>query len=203
MEQKYIVVDIETVPNTKLSDWQKSYINKKIENKRGDNKDPIRYSSLNSEFGEILCIGLYISNTDKYHILSDDEPKLLQRFWDCMKDNLGCKIVTFNGKRFDSVYIHKRSCINNINNYNLSIPNRRYDIIRHFDLLEILTNYYTDEYHSLSVFCKLYGIPVTDEHNGSDIYKLYKEGNLEEIYKHCLSDIKLTNQLYLKVRNYL
>lgn len=203
MEEKYIVLDIETIMNQSLSDWQKLYIEEKIANKRGDNKDPIKYGSLNPEFGEILCIGIYISDTDNYHILSDDEPKLLQRFWDYMKDNLGYKIVSFNGKKFDVDYINKRSCINNVNNHNIDIPTRRYETVRHYDLLEILSNFYNNDFHSLQTYCKLYGIPVKDEHNGSDVYKLYKDGNLEEIYEHCLSDVKLTNELYLKVRNYL
>ena len=203
MKRKYFVFDLECVPEENMPSWKSDIIEDKIKNKRGDNKDAIKYASLNAEMGKIIVITIYDSETDKCFVLSGDENTILQSFWDYYKEHIGTTIVGFNSKRFDSVYISKRSCILNINNYGLNIPNRRYDTIHHFDCLEILSNFYTTEMFALDVYCKLYGVHYENDNDGSEILELYQAGKFDEIYTKCLNDVKATNALYKKIYAYM
>lgn len=202
MNNKYIVLDIETIPNQLLSDWCKEYVNKRIEKKRGDNKDPDKYCAIQPEMGQIVCISIGLNGED-FFVLKGDEKSVLSQFWDCLKDNIGYKIVGFNTKYFDIPYIDKRSCILNINNYNIDIPTKKYDKIKHYDLLEVLSNYNPYDGHTLEIYCKMYNVPYENIIDGSEIYTLYKKGDLDAIYSKCLNDVRATDALYRKVSPYL
>ncbi len=203
MNRKYFVFDLECVPEDDMPLWKSDIIDNKIKNKRGDNKDATKYASLNAEMGKIIVITIYDSETDKYFVLSVTEDIILQSFWNYYKEHIDARVVGFNSKRFDSIYISKRSCILNINNYGLIIPNRRYDTIHHFDCLEILSNSYISEMFTLEMYCKLYNVDYDNDNDGNDIVLLYKAGKYDEIYTKCLNDVKATDALYRKIYAYL
>ncbi len=205
IEDKYFVVDIETIPQQNQPEWMKDYIKEKIEHKRGANKDVIKYASINAEFGEICCIVIYNSVDDTMHVFFEEtEEETLQQFWDYLKDNIDYhRFVTFNGKSFDIPYLKKRSSIKRSNCFYIDIPIRRYDINYHYDILEVLSNFGASDFHSLDFYCKLYGITKSNDINGSDIYTLYIKKDYDMIIEKCCEDVLATKELYLRIKNYL
>lgn len=203
MNKNYIVLDIETLPNPDLQDWFKEYINCRIEKKRGDNKDPDKYCQVScAEGGRIFCIALGVNGKD-FVVLKGTEEEVLRVFWDYMKACVGYRIVGFNSKGFDVPYISKRSCILGIDNYGIIIPTRKYYADNHYDLLEVLSNNWGGEMHSLAVCCKMYGVTYDNIDTGGDLLEHYKAGEYEKIYTKCLNDIKATDLLYNKILKYM
>lgn len=199
-----IVIDIETIPNQNISREILSIAEQKIARKKGANNDIDKFCSLNAEFGHICCIGIGEMVGDKFSVITNaetDEGVVLQRFWNYLREGKDIKIVSFNGKGFDVPYILKRSAILGVLP-SVRISTRRYDITQHFDVMEVLTNYFQGEMFSLGAYCKLYGIDNCDTSHGSDIFPLWKAGNIEAIKAHCAADVKATWELYQKIKNY-
>jgi len=184
-----------------------------------------KYCSLNPEFSQIVCICLNKKEqlTEKqiiklqYHdiditeleskniIFSGiNEHKILSSFYEYFsqfKSN-EIKIISFNGKKFDIPTILKRSCILNIKP-TYKFINKKYDIIHHYDIMEILNNFYYDKNTlRLQEYAKIFNIENNDISDGSDVYKLFKENNFNEIEKHCIEDITTTRKLYEKIKIY-
>lgn len=204
-EDKFFCVDIETIPNQNQPDWMKEYIKEKIEHKRGANKDVIKYASLSPELGEICCICSYNSVNDTMNVFFEEtEEEMLQQFWDYLKDNIdNHRFVTFNGLRFDFPYILKRSSIKNVQTFNISLPIRKYYTDKHYDILEVLSNFGQSDMYSLDVYCKIYGITKSNDIDGSDIYSLYLKKNYDTIIEKCCEDVVATKELYLRIKDYL
>lgn len=206
MNNKYIVLDIECIPNINLQDWAMKYVAKRIERKHKENRDPAKYCATTPEFGQIVCICTYVSGED-FFIYKGTEQEILSSFWNDLKDKIGYRIVGFNSKNFDIPYINKRSCINDIVP-TMNIPTRRYDKSFHYDLMEVLSNFNSNDAHTLDIYCKMYGIDnenntIDGNITGADILKLYISGNMEAIYEKCKNDVMATKNLYEKVKDYL
>ncbi len=203
MNKNYIVLDIETIPNINLPDWFKEYILKKTETKRGDNKGNIdKYCQVNCpEAGHVFCIALGV-NGKNFVVLKGTEEEVLRVFWDYIKACIGYRIVGFSSKSFDIPWINKRSCLLGIDNFDIHIPTRKYDTNNHYDLLEVLTNFGSNEYHTLEKFCQMYGVVYENTENGGDLLVHYKAGEYDKIYTKCLNDIKATDLLYNKILKY-
>lgn len=203
MNKNYLVLDIETLPNPELPDWFKEYILQKTETKRGDNKGNIdKYCQVNCpEAGRVFCVAIGV-NGKEFNVLKGTEEEVLRVFWDYIKTCLGYRIVGFNSKNFDIPWINKRSCLLGIDNFDIHIPTRKYDTNNHYDLLEVLTNFGSNEYHTLEKFCQMYGVSYENTENGGDLLVHYKAGEYEKIYTKCLNDVKSTDALYNKIIKY-
>lgn len=212
-----IVLDIETIPNQNLKEFHQEIINRKCETFETN-----KYCSITPEFSQIICIGLNI----KHQLTKIELLKLKEYDLDIEENNImftgineteiiinmykyissfkqsDIKIITFNGKKFDIPTILKRACLLNI------LPtykfiNKKYDMIYHYDIMEVLNNFYYDKNTlKLQEYAKIYGIENNDISDGSEVYKLFKENKLSEIEKHCIEDINTTRKLYDKIKGY-
>ena len=199
-----VILDIETVP-CDMEQWAIDYIDHKISNKRGDNKDPIKYASLTAEFAKLACI-VYRHNGHTFKLYNKSEQELLSAFWGALATipnyiESPLTVVTFNGIGFDIPTLIKRSIINDIATHGIKIPTKKYSTKGHFDVMGVLSGYDISKVHSLDICCKMYNIPF-DNTDGSDIYALYQQGLIEEITDHCEKDVIATEQLYNKIKNY-
>lgn len=130
---------------------------------------------------EASFVGVYSYNQDKY--LS---------FWEKDFDKLGqllqntFLIVGFSINRFDLPVMAKHF------NFNLMALPR-------LDLLEEVEVAYGNRV-GLDILAQtnLNGIKKT--HHGLDAIRFWAEGNLEELEKYCLQDVKVTKELYEFVR---
>ncbi len=128
-------------------------------------------------------------------------------------------IITFNGKRFDIPVIIIRSlryldyllnCKGELFNY-IDIALKTYFSTQ--DKWEDSKPNYTKNYSkfnldlmehfgpgvSLETLCKICGISVKSEGNGSEVEEYYYNGDYEKIARYCAEDVRATYNLYLNM----
>lgn len=126
-------------------------------------------------------VGVYSYNDDAYHCFSEDEfdalGKLFQRAY---------LLIGFSSKRFDIPVLEKYF------SFNLTrIP--------HYDILEELEK----------SFGKRVGLGVLAEANvgagktakGMDAIDFWRNGEIEKLKSYCLQDVKITKEVYEKIKS--
>ncbi len=200
-----IVLDIETKPD-EISEQLANELYGKIEptltaikaKKEGEyiqqKKDEIAESfALSPMTGKILGIGFLLPEADKETYIEDTEEQMLKYISDLFAKGIG-KIVTFNGKNFDIPFIKIRSAILNVH-----IPpifNKKYDVDRHFDVREVLTNFGANQKGTLKEWAIVFGTTPPKD-SGKAIHLLTKEERQEK----CLTDCRNTNFIYQRLKN--
>jgi len=148
---------------------------------------------------QIIALG-YISDSGKEHVLlcrdTDEEAANIARFWKDAyfqdDDRFIRPLIGFNSRQYDLPVLLARSIL-----LGVSAPAINLDRYRtpHTDLMERLTWYGVVPARSLKWYAKRFGLPVVDTVGGKDIAALYAAGEWDAITAHCLSDIRLTQQL--------
>lgn len=119
------------------------------------------------------------------------------------------RLVSFNGRGFDMPMLMIRAM-----KYNLSCPayfetndngkdkwtnyRSRYDGIFHLDLCDHLGDFGAARGLNLDATCKSLNIPGKYDTHGDDVYRLFLDGELEQIQEYCESDTLNTYWLFLK-----
>ena len=115
--------------------------------------------------------------------------------------------VTFNGRGFDIPLMEVSAF-----RYGLSLgrwfalsaksfdqPRNRFNISKHFDLYEVLTNYGASRFNGgLNLAANLIGKPGKMDVKGSMVQDLYQEGKLAEINDYCRCDVLDTYFVFLR-----
>lgn len=186
---KYIFLDIETVPfEIEHEDVKQYLMDKKISKEA---------RSLNPLYAKIITIGMKTLNDLK--IFSGEEKEILEQFWNSIYKSLNTVLVTFNGYKFDVPFIILRSIINNVKvPFSINLNKWNMEKSNHFDLMLFFSQYENFINPNLRILGKMHGIDSDDKLLGSDIERLYKEGKIEEIKKHCQSDVEVLEKLFLK-----
>jgi predicted PolB exonuclease-like 3'-5' exonuclease len=210
--------------NKKIEKVDIDNIENRLEQMELRTKEINKYCSITPEFCQIICIGLnkkiILKESDKikleYHDIDINttennimftginEHELITNLYKYLSQfkQSDIKIITFNGKKFDIPTILKRACLLNITP-TYKFINKKYDIIYHYDIMEVLNNFYYDKNTlKLQEYAKIYGIENNDTSDGSEVYKLFKENKLSDIEKHCIEDITTTRKLYEKIKGY-
>jgi len=141
----------------------------------------------------VMCIGNRNAASEKL---------LLDEFFSRLsllkaEENVCPLLIGYNIDGFDIPFLTTRAILNGMVEESA--------MLRKFyraDLMHIVTRYLrTNNRHmKLKDVAEALGIDVVDEVNGSDIPRLFEEGNYEAIVKHCISDVELTYQLMLKLK---
>lgn len=128
----------------------------------------------------------------------EEERDALAAFW---KDAEGREVLGFAARTFDAPTLIQRSRL-------LSVGHRALNLARYgkgsiIDLREVLTfddaRYEALMPRSLKMFCKRFGLPVTDEVSGADIPQLVADGKWDEVISHVTSDVQLTIALARRI----
>ena len=184
----YLVFDIETVPLEIKDETIKEYLMDKQINKE--------MRSLNPLYSKIICICLKPSNKEFIVLSGNDEKDLLEKFWDIAKNyNL---FITHNGYGFDVPFLIIRSIINKVKpNINININKFNMANSNHFDtMLFFSQNVFINP--RLDIIAKTLGIDIGENRfDGREVERLYKEGRIDEITRHCKEDVEITEKVYL------
>lgn len=194
------------------------------ENMMQNVKDGLGFSPLT---GEIVAIGIYScqdskgavyyqapgmetkeieENGIKLKVMTEEE--ILHKFWDLAKK---CdEFVSFNGRCFDIPYIMIRSAIHKIRP-SKDLMNGRYlyqqrTKPQHIDLFDQLSFYgAVAKKGSLHMFSHAFGFdsPKSEEVNGNEVAKMFKEKRFVDIAKYNAADLIATKQLYEYWNDYL
>lgn len=177
--------------------------------------------------GSIIVLGLYdleraqgalyyVPKTTKQYALGDvvdgfvckarSEAMLLHEFWEGAQEYDA--FVTFSGRSFDIPFLLHRSIAHGIR------PTRELMKYRylsqqshpfHIDLMDELTFYGATRRQSLHLFCRTFGVESSkdDGMTGPDVGDAYRTGNLPDIIRYNVADVRATAQLYEKWRENL
>lgn len=200
---KYIVVDIETMPNPDavkfLPEVRASGVLKdpaKIEADIAEKKAAqLESMSLSPKTGRIACIGFY---ADDFEDVVFGEIDALSRFNQLVNDRT---IITFNGKSFDIPFIFKRAMVNNLRWAGIPQMREYTDKYKsgskHIDLKEEHEVYgQFDKFESLESLAQFYlGAGKSDMDFKRIPELLQSEAGQKELASYCLQDCKLTWEL--------
>lgn len=153
---------------------------------------------------------LYRQKESDIHIgtighLGDDEPTLLAKFFQKIDKRLPI-LVSWNGNSFDLPVLQHRCLIHGISSFcywntegEAKWQNyfNRYQF-RHIDLMDILSRYQPQSRASLSDMARLCGFPGKLDMDGSDVWQVFQEGNLQRIRNYCEGDVANTYLLFLR-----
>ena len=160
-------------------------------------------------YHSIACIGALIAHRDNDHWVVDalgaphvgerTEKELIASFVDRI-DELKPQLVTFNGNSFDLPVLRYRAMTHSIAALGLSARPyfNRYteDAI---DLCDVLSSFSPQAKATLHELCRVMGLPgKPDAIDGSDVYKYFREGRIQEIADYCETDIVNTYRLWLR-----
>jgi predicted PolB exonuclease-like 3'-5' exonuclease len=117
----------------------------------------------------------------------------------------GCRLVTWNGNGFDLPMIYKRAMILGVEPANFNAPplnawTKRYTMDKHFDLMQIWSNWQSGSYAKLDTVARM----LLRDHKTDDIdvtkftEMLASQQGRDTIAKYCLQDTRLTWRLFEK-----
>lgn len=192
--------DIETIPSAE--EYKNTHI--EILKKRSSNgsKSEVEIhesTSFEGTFGRICCIGIIKEGSQgiiQKEVLSGDEKEILTKFWQSAQDV--DRFVGHNIWSFDLPFIYKRSIILGIKTRNLSFARYRntpiYDTMQEWELWNIQKS------QKLDTLAKVFGFATSkDEMDGSEVWKYFQQGRIEDICRYCMKDVELTRKVYYKM----
>lgn len=181
----HLVIDIETIPLEIKDEAIKEYLmDKKIDKES---------RSLHPLYSKIVCI---VCKGKEEYVLTGTEKEILERFWRIVEDYN--YFVTHNGYGFDIPFIIVRSALNKVK-YSSKIQLNRYNMgnSNHFDTM-LFFSQGTFFNVRLDVIARSIGLELKDDLiSGRECERLFKEGKLDEIVKHCKEDVDITERIYL------
>ncbi|MFH1174283.1 MAG: ribonuclease H-like domain-containing protein [archaeon] len=175
----YFVIDVETIP----LDMQL----------HASLSEEDRKKLLNPIDSRIIAIGL---RTKGKNIIfqGEDEQALLFDFWKLWKElkpNMLVRVVGFNLVDFDIPFLVARSFINDV----AIVP---FSVKELLDLRDKINAYrYGHSRGKLKEYAVLLGLPVMDV-DGSDVARLWQDGQHELIRAYLERDLEITDALYLR-----
>jgi DNA polymerase elongation subunit (family B) len=169
-----------------------------------------RYMALRPEFGHVVCIGMGHDGRGRGDLETkaltaravEDEPRILEAFWDVVRTARDWRFVTYNGLAFDLPYLIRRSIYAGVPP-STGLPLRPYAPDSHFDVMRVLSNWERADAVRLDVVAALLGLrkwPPGME--GSQVLGLWRAGRVDEIEAYCLGDVRLAYEVFLRVEPY-
>jgi predicted PolB exonuclease-like 3'-5' exonuclease len=131
------------------------------------------------------------------------EERLVREFWERVDRFRGC-LVSFNGRQFDLPVLELQAL-----RYGCSVPSyfgedspyrRRYQLGKHLDLYEFVTNFGAYRVRGgFDLLLRMIGLPGKGAIDGSQVQDLWDAGRLSEIHAYCRRDVIQTYFLFLRV----
>jgi predicted PolB exonuclease-like 3'-5' exonuclease len=112
-------------------------------------------------------------------------------------------LVTYNGRGFDLPVLALRSLCHGVAlpwYYRDHSTRYRYSDQGHLDLCDWLADHGATRSGSLDAIARLIGLPGKTGIDGSQVEGLYAQGKLDEIQRYCLADVAQTALLFLRFR---
>jgi predicted PolB exonuclease-like 3'-5' exonuclease len=211
--RRYVVLDLETVPDEDLVDAVDGEPSRPYTDKVGRLLAARRaQSGGRSDFlpipyhRPVAACWLEATERDGSVLVSDAgcwtdrrsaERAFLGEIWERLEDRT---LVTFHGRGFDLPVLELRSL-----KLGLSVPSwfssaRNGGPDDHHDLLDLLSNGGAAPLAPLDLYAKLVGLPGKESVSGKDVARLYAQDALGAIVGYCMSDVVQTWLLYLRYR---
>ncbi|HPJ39604.1 MAG TPA: 3'-5' exonuclease [Spirochaetota bacterium] len=216
---KYLVFDIESVPDAKLIKKVK-YPDQVIDDEAAVRKFQEEVLALTSgattfipvtfQYPLCICIAKVRSDFTIADIVSLDEPKfrpseMTDLFWRGVEKQYGnAALVTFNGRGFDVPLMELMAF-----RYGITAQRHLKDKFgsryrfgtKHIDLHDWLSNFNAIRMTGgLNLLAKVLGKPGKMETKGDEVYDLYLKGEMAQINDYCYHDVLDTYFVFLRTR---
>ena len=217
MRQANIYFDIETIPTQ--SNNLKNYIvnnlappaNYKKTKAIGawieKNKEPAyRKTALNGGFGQIVCIGYAINDSDVKTIYFDkwaeSEKEILETFFNDLKNcytpsaDIIPNFIGHNIENFDLRFIYQRAIVLGIKPPSfLPLNSKSYYNMYIFDTMTEWAG--KRGFVSLNEICMSLGLPTKDDEiDGSKVWDFVQSGNIQRVAEYCASDVEKVRAIH-------
>ncbi len=174
-------------------------------------------AGLLAEFGKVIVIGLgyfYQNKEDNTDwglriktLVGTNEKELLAEFAGLISHKFGSRsrLVAHNGREFDYPFLCRRFLINQLEiPKTLQTAQRKAWDSPHIDTMEMWRFGDRRNFTSLRLLAHLLGVaPCADmEIDGTKVHQIYyQEQELTRIATYCRCDVRMTAEIYLKIRN--
>ncbi len=193
--------DLETIP---ASESQHDLVREQFERRStyssSSYRKPVSFdeylhgTSLDPNFGQILCIGVAI-NDEKTQVIQGKEADILTEFWKLAATVK--QLVGHNALAFDAPFLWKRSILHGVKP-TLPIDSDMKSIV--YDTMLAWDLAMPRKHTSLDLLAKLFGIPTSkSKMDGSEVAAYYAAGKLTDIYEYCMRDVEVTRRVYKKL----
>ncbi len=216
---KYLVFDIESIPDEKLIKMVK-YPDLEIDERAAVRRfqEEILTNSGGSTFfipatfqyPICLVIAKVRGDFSLSEVVSLDEPsfrtsEMTRLFWQGVEQQYsGASLVTFNGRGFDLPLMELmayRYGINIQRHFKDKFGTRYRYGNKHIDLHDWLSNFNAIRMvGGLNLLAKVLGKPGKMEAKGDEVYDMYLEGRITEINNYCIHDVLDTYFVFLRSR---
>jgi len=216
---KYLVFDIESIPDAKLirkvkypdmgledSDAIVRFQEEILTNSNGSSY----FIPVTFQLPVSICIALVRHDYSIADIISLDEPEfrtaeMTRMFWELVeKKYKDASLVTFNGRGFDVPLMELmafRYGYTASRHFKDKFAGRYRFGTKHIDVHDWLSNYNAVRMQGgLNLLAKVLGKPGKMGTSGDDVYDLYRESNFERINQYCIHDVLDTYFVFLRTR---
>jgi uncharacterized protein YprB with RNaseH-like and TPR domain len=165
--------------------------------------DKYRSRALDSMEGEILCIGYSVDDGLLHTVVGETEYDTLLAFQGIILEFMGqyrepITFVGWNITSFDIPFLWRKAIKYGLKDLRNAFNRDRYKG-NHLDLMTVWATDYRD-YRKLDDVAKFLGIAGKIEGvDGSNIYDIYLDGDLNKIYTYCLNDVRIVKEIYHKI----
>lgn len=219
---KYLIFDIETVPNVGLP---KELIPQfdPLEVKTGNLKDPekikekihaereefenglIKKMSVNTNLNRVLSIAWILFDdmkpdqpTDGCLVDMEGDKEILKTFLKGY-DHTTMKLVGWNSKGFDIPTIRKRMLFHKIDHAGFQIEHYNELTAPYRNgSIDLMLDWDREHFTKLNDAALYLGVGMKQD-TGADIYEYYRTGNKEKIIEHNVSDVELTFKVFKRL----
>lgn len=218
-EVKYIIFDIESVPDTKLIKKVKypgmeiddtEAVNRFQEEILANSDGTSLFIPVTFQYPVSICIATAAADFTLLGIELLDDPdfrpaEMVRKFWD-MAENIykDASLVSFNGRGFDIPLLELmafRYGFKAKRHFKDKFGSRYRFGTQHIDIHDWLSNYSAVRLNGgLDLLAKVLGKPGKMTAKGDDVYDMYKQGKIKEINDYCMHDVLDTYFVFLRTR---
>lgn len=219
--ENIITIDIETIP-TQREDV-KEYIASKVthpgniskaetiakwneESRPAAVQEAIDKTGLDGAFGQVICIGVAVGETEPFVSVGQNETDILANFsayLDAMvtpNHNLQACIVGHNVSAFDLRFLLQRHMVNKVKPHPIiarAAQARPWESDKVYDTMIQFAG--VGNRISLDKLCLAFGMEGKGDISGADVWPMWQAGKHVEIAEYCLSDVRKTRDVYKRM----
>ena len=216
---KYLVFDIESVPDVKLIkkvkypdiDIEESEIVSKFQKEILNNSNGASsFIPATFQIPVSICAAKIDANFTLMDIDLLDSPKfrtaeMVKEFWNYAENmDKGSSLVTFNGRGFDIPlleFMAFRYGYKAKRHFKDKFGSRYRFGTQHIDVHDWLSNYNAVRMNGgLNLLAKVLGKPGKMDVSGADVYDMYLDGKVKEINDYCTHDVLDTYFVFLRTK---
>jgi len=204
-----LFLDCETIPRQDLSpnpsmvkapaNYKKEEAIKKYQEEHAE--EAYRKLALDPFGAQIIVIAAAWNDGDIVSFYGEDERQVIFSFnmWLASLDTntpaYARGLCGFNIANFDAPMLYLRGCKYGAIHVS-DITNKKPFDEQLYDVMRMAFPTKRNEYVSMDVLCRFFGMEGKEGIDGSMVYDMYKAGKIEEIRTYCESDVDKTRQLY-------